>query len=320
MEAQDPDRSQKILVAVDASNFEYVCIFAAASKWERTYPDEAAATLPENVWKADQDDLPELLNIDSFRRTLKFTVQDKLEKIREIITQNHMDEVDMAKDMDVFFAVDGDLSKNFRKQLYPAYKAQRANQRQRFSLKNMRPYIQDVLFKELGLESVFGYKIVSAEGCESDDVIATLMTQYPGYMKRILFSSDHDFLQLKDVVQYDCWGKKLERTIKDVTEGEVTRSEFLKWKIIRGDISDNIKNVFPKYGDKKSWDLVQDEPRLKQMLRESNDAMERFKLNSILIDFRRIPKEYTERMMKVIDAKLAEKKPGDFLLDDCMIV
>lgn len=318
---EEENRSSKVLVVVDASNFEYMCIFASASKWEKSHSDEASLVLKESVWKTDQDNLPELLNFDSYRKVLRYTVQEKLEQIRSIISKNHQGEIDCATGVDVLFAIDGKLEKNFRKKLYPAYKAQREKTRERFNTKNIKPYIQDVVFKELGVENALGYKTIRVEGCESDDIIATVFKNMTGYMTRILFSSDRDFLQIPDVIQYDCWGRKVERRIPNVTEEPVKRSDFLLWKIIRGDQSDNIKNVFPKYGDKKSWTLVEDRDKLREMLRASNDASERFKLNSILIDFRHIPKNYEKRIMEEVEKKMGENSHSDdFTLEGCMVL
>jgi 5'-3' exonuclease len=122
-------------------------------------------------------------------------------------------------------------------------------------------------------------------------------------------------------VQYDCWGKKIERVIHEITEEPVSRKEYLLWKIVRGDASDNIKNVFPKYGDKKSWELIHDMNRLSKMLFEDNGAAERFKLNSTLIDFRHIPKDCIERIEKAVDEKLSESVTnGGFDLEGCMVL
>jgi hypothetical protein len=83
---------------------------------------------------------------------------------------------------------------------------------------------------------------------------------------------------------------------------------------------DNIKGVFPKYGDVKSLKLVNDRDELKRMLNESNDATERFKLNMSLIDFRRIPDDVTNKTLSVIDEKFKEKvEMIDFNLDNCLI-
>lgn len=314
------DRSTRILLVVDSSNFEYMCIHAAARRWEKDHADEAKLVLKE-LWETDQDNLPELLNYDSFRRTLNFVVQDKLELVRAIVSRNHPQEVDFASGMDVVFTIDDRLENNFRKKLYPDYKAQRKKTRQRFQVGTVKAYIHDVVFQNLGLEDVHGYKLVKVEGCESDDLIAAIMNHYTDYMCRILISSDKDFLQLRNVNQYDTWGKKVERTIRDVTDEPMSRSDFLLWKIIRGDASDNIKNVFPKYGDKKCFNLVHNRAKLREMLEESNAAAERYKLNSVLIDFRRIPESCIERIISVVDAKLAEARADeDSLAEDCMVL
>jgi 5'-3' exonuclease len=185
----------------------------------------------------------------------------------------------------------------------------------------MKTYIQNVLFKELGVETALGFKVVAVEGCESDDIIAVIMRKYTDYPCRILFSSDKDFLQLKNVFQYNCWGKRVVRTIPDVVEEEVSRKDFLLWKIIRGDLSDNIKNVFPKYGDKKSWKLVQDRPRLRRLLAEDNGAMERYKLNRSLIDFGRIPEDCVQRIKEALDEKLRDAALADeFMLEGAMVL
>lgn len=313
------DRSSKILVAVDTSNFEYVCIFAAASRWEKLHSDEANGVL-NYPGKTDQDNLPELLNFSSFRRILKFVVQEKLEFIRSIISLNHQSEIDCATDIDFIFAIDGNITQNFRKLIYPEYKAQRDLTKKRFNIKNLKSYIHDVIFSELGLETSMGYKMIKVENCESDDIIATVMKKYTDYMTRIIISADKDFLQLKDVVQYDCWGKKVEISINGVDD-EIDRKDYLLWKIIRGDLSDNIKNVFPKYGDIKSWKLVKDRDLLKRMLTESNDSVERFKRNSQLIDFRHIPEDYTNKILEIFENKMSEVRNLDeFSLEDCMII
>ena len=164
-----------------------------------------------------------------------------------------------------------------------------------------------------------GDKIIKVENCESDDIIATIMRKYTDYMTRIIISADRDFLQLKDVFQYDCWGKKIEISINGVDD-KIDRKDYLLWKIIRGDLSDNIKNVFPKYGDIKSWKLVKDRELLKRMLTESNDSVERFKRNSQLIDFRHIPEDYTNKILEIFENKMSEVRNLDeFSLEDCLV-
>ena len=313
------DKSSRILLAVDTSNFAYTCLYSAVNKWESEHSDEASVVLKE-TWETDQENPPELLNYDTFRRSLSLVVQDKLSYLNTIVQTKHPDEVSTASGIDVILALDDTLDNSFRKKLYPEYKSQRKMSKVRFKISTVKNYILDVILKELNVETTLGYKIVKVVGCECDDIIATLMINHPEYMCRIIISSDRDFLQLDNVSQYNMWGEKIERTIKDVSETPLTRSDFLLWKIVRGDTSDNIKNVFPRVGDKKSYVLVQDRDMLKQKLSESNDAVERFKLNKQLIDFRNIPEDIRDKALAVIDEKLKESVDSDFNVDNCMII
>ena len=314
------DRSTRILIAVDVSNFAYTCIFSAVKAWKKKHSDEAELTLKDK-WKTDQDDLPDLTRLQSFRRVLNFEVQNRYDLVNGIVSKNHPDMVDCATGVDIVFSFDCILEDNFRKKLYPEYKAQRSRVPQQFDVQSAKRYIQDVIFAELDFERTRGVKFLKVDGCESDDIISTVVNRCQDYMLKVVVSSDRDFLQLKDTFQYNCWGEKIERKITDVTDEPIKRDEFLLWKIIRGDISDNIKNVFPRYGDKKSFDLVRDRDRLRQMLKEDNSATERFQLNMSLIDFRKIPRDIEEKIWKVAEKKLSEvESVTEFSLDECMVI
>ena len=314
------DNSTRILVTVDVSNFDYVCTFSAVKHWRKMYPDDAAIHFRE-PWATDQDNLPDLTNVPSFRRVLRFTVQDRLGFLDQIISKNHQDAVDCATGVDTIFSFDSNLDGNFRKKLYPGYKAQRKLVKKSFDMSAAKRYIQNVIFGELNLEMTRGYKFIKVDGCECDDIIATVMENCNDYMCRIILSSDRDFLQIGNVYQYNCWGEKIERKINHVVDEPMDRDDFLLWKIIRGDQSDNISNVFPKYGDKKSYSLAMDRNRLRQMLLEDNSAVERFKLNMSLIDFRKIPTKVKDKIWKMVSAKMADRtEPLDFTLEGCMVV
>lgn len=295
-------RENRILVAMDVSNFEYVTINAAFNKWRELYPEDSNHILPPK--ETDQNNLPNILNIGSFRKVLSMTTQQKLESLNWIIKNNHQNEIDISEGIDIVCTEDSHINNNFRKQKYPEYKAQRKLVPKSYNVSIIKEYIQDVLFKELEVEEKLGFRIVKVDGCESDDIIAILMKKYDDYMCRILISSDKDFLQLDNIHQYDWWGNKIERKIKNHEDFEMNSKEFLLWKILRGDISDNIKNVFPKYGDVKSYKLVKNKVLLKQMLCESQEAINRYKLNKFLIDFRSIPIDIEEKISKILDEKM----------------
>ena len=93
------------------------------------------------------------------------------------------------------FACGDKLKRNFRLDLYPQYKANRLTVKRNYRLDTIKNYIRNVLYKELKLEEDHGYKFVTVEGAEGDDVIATLMTYFAkDYAASILISSDRDFL------------------------------------------------------------------------------------------------------------------------------
>lgn len=290
----------KILVVCDLSNFCYASIFSAVAKWQEK-SDYASILKPAE--ETDQDDLPNLIAYPDFKKILHKNVQSRLETLDWIVRSNHQDAIDAAPGLDFVFTVDDKLSDNFRKLKVPSYKAQRKLVKRQYDVYAIKNYIQDVILPELDLENS-GYAMVKVDGCESDDIIAVMMERLKGYSLRILISSDHDFLQLKDVVQYDLGGKPVKRVVRG-DDQELNETDFLLWKIIRGDISDNIPSCFERYGDKKSLGLVRDRTKLRKMLKESADARRQFETNKFLIDFRSIPVDLADKIYAEVQKKLA---------------
>lgn len=292
---------QKFLAVIDGSYASYFMLFSAVNEFERKYPDDAAVWI-KPADECDQKNLPDLLNCMTFRRVLKQTVIRRLETIDSILRQNFQDEIDAADQIDIIFAMDDKLSNNFRKELYPEYKAQRALVKRQYQLQPIKDYIVDIVFKELDVENQQGYKLVKVEGAEGDDVIATVLTKFKDkYIGTALIASDHDFLQIPGVREFDLFGKESVRKLGDeIVEAE----DFLLGKILMGDKSDNIKQVFVKCGPKTALKLIKDKPSLKKMLIENQDAASRFKLNKKIISFNEIPTDLSDRIVKKINETL----------------
>ena len=312
----------RVLLVADLSNVIYQAVFSAKNAWEREYPEESS--FMKNRWRTDQENLPNLLNYQNFRRILGRKVQEKVESVVQIARKWHQAEIDSAEGVDFFLSEDDFLSGNFRKRIYPEYKQQRKVALKEFDVSAAIDYARNVVMKDLGLEKTHGCKFVKVKDCESDDVIAVLMGKYRDYMCRILVSSDKDYLQIEGINQYDGWGKKVVPYIKSVKQGALDFAdwkEFLLWKIIRGDPSDNIKGVFKGYGHKKSFLLARDKDRLKAMLKEDLSAAQRFKRNMELIDFRKIPKDMVERIEAVLEEKMSEiKEPESLKAGGCIVL
>lgn len=279
----------------------YFCIFGSVNDFEKNHPAQAAEWLkpPEEV---DQDNLPDLLVCPEYRRTLRSYVMNKLQALEGIARTNFGDEIDSCDQIDVVFACDDKLKRNFRLDLYPQYKANRLTVKRSYRLDTIKDYIRNVLFKELRLEEDHGYRFVQVEGAEGDDVIATLMTHFAkDYAGSILISSDRDFLQLENVREFDLFGKEAKRKLGDE---EVSVEDFLLGKILMGDKSDNISQVLLRCGPKTALSLVKNRDELKKRLVESADAAAKYELNKKIIAFSEIPPELTERIKKAISEAL----------------
>ncbi len=130
-----------------------------------------------------------------------------------------------------------DAGNNWRRQIFPYYKANRRKNREKSELNWTQ------IFDTLGkvreeLKEYFPYRVIQIDGAEADDVIGTLVDKFGNTSEKILImSGDKDFVQLQrymNVKQYDPVQKKW-RTTNDP-------DRFMKEHIIRGDVGDGFPN------------------------------------------------------------------------------
>ena len=299
------DNSNNILVICDLSYFLYFVIFGSTSFFQKKYPQEAAYWI-KPVEEVDQKNLPNLLNCENFKKVLKRYVMKRLETIDQLTKANYQDEIDSADRIDIVFAVDDTLTKNFRKDLYVEYKATRTITPKSYNIYAIKKYITDVIFKELELEKNYDYHMLMVEGAEADDVIACVCKNLAkDYKRTILYASDKDFLQLEGIDQYNLFGQKVEPKLGDKL---ITPKEYLKCKILLGDGSDNIAKVFSGVGPKKALKLVNDPEALKKKLLEDQNARKQFALNKKLISFDEIPEELEKHIVEKASQLLYENE------------
>ena len=292
--------NNKILVVVDQSYFEYYVLFGAVNKFQKRKPDEAR-TLIKAAEDTDQSNLPDLLVSSTFRKILKEMTMKRCEVLDWVLKQNFQDEFDMADQVDIVFAQDDRVSKSFRKDIYPEYKLQRAFAPKSFKTQPIKEYINNVIFKDLDVEARYGYRFVKVDGAEGDDVIATIMKSLDGYMLKILFASDKDFLQIDGIKQFDLSGKEVLRKWGDE---ELSAHDFMMMKLLLGDVSDNIPKVFDKVGPKKALKLIHDKEALKVKLKENQASAKQYKMNKKLICFSEIPKELRDKILEKVNEKV----------------
>lgn len=295
------ETQKKFLICVDGSYFIYTVLFGSARDFIENYSDEAKHWI-KPVEECDQSNLPNLINCDLYRKLLKKFVMKRFESIDNIAQENFQSEIADADVVDIVFAMDDKLTNSFRKSMYPEYKAQRQLVKRQYQLQPIKDYIVNVLFKELDIAEQYGYKVVKVEGAEGDDVIATALTKLKdNYIGMMLIASDHDFLQIDGLREFDLFGKEAQR---DLGGEIVSAKDYLLGKILMGDRSDNIKQVFTRCGPKTALKWTKDKDMLKKVLKEDQSLASRYILNKKMISFDHIPQELSDKIVRAVNESL----------------
>jgi DNA polymerase-1 len=148
---------------------------------------------------------------------------------------------------------DGIGGSNARRNLYPEYKANRNSSRitnhNIFSSKDEESEsINNQISRLIQYLQCLPVTVISIDGLEADDIIGYLANKFQAHdetQKVTIMSADKDFLQLvSDKVHCYSPTKKKIYTPKDVLEEfGVSSSNFLNYKILMGDTSDNIPGI-----------------------------------------------------------------------------
>ena len=158
---------------------------------------------------------------------------------------------------DIVIAIDSPPYK--RAERYPYYKANRP-ERSQASIEELRRTIETLLDD--------GYKIVSCEGYEADDVIATMVNRNE---VDIVYATDKDLLQCCDIVD------PITGDVKTSMSGLGVPQEYvIDYLALVGDSSDNIPGVMG-IGPKKATQLIETFGTVSKILDAANSEPEKFK-------------------------------------------
>lgn len=176
---------------------------------------------------------------------------------------------------------------NFRKQIYPEYKANRTQPKPKY-LEDLRVYSLEKLNAEL-----------APEGLEADDALAINQTN-----ETIICSLDKDLLQVPGKhFSWEINGKGWHRpdTFTDQTELEGLRLFFKQ--CVKGDPSDNVKGI-PGIGEKgadKLLDKCRIEEQMFKAVRKAYDNDVEFIMNaSVLWILRSLDDKWEDRFYAYI--------------------
>ena len=185
-----------------------------------------------------------------------------------------------------------DAGGNWRKQVFPQYKASRKKTRDKSSVDWDEVFRITSMVREEIREN-FPYKVMHIEGCEADDCIAQLVEEtqeFGKYEEVMIVSSDKDFAQLQrypNIKQYSPMGKKF------IVEKNPRTT--LQEHILQGDTSDGVPNVLSP--DNTFTDGLRQTP-LRKKLREKlvedpksqgDEIYRNYLRNKKMIDLRECP-------------------------------
>lgn len=140
--------------------------------------------------------------------------------------------------------------KNFRKELYPEYKAKRAGMPD--DLAEQMPILHELL-------TAMKVTIVEKGGVEADDIIGTISSAFEG--ESYIVSGDRDMFQLVNESVTVLFTKKGVTDVEVVTPASLmanyslTPAQVVEYKALRGDTSDNIPGV-KGVGEKTAMQLL----------------------------------------------------------------
>ena len=134
-----------------------------------------------------------------------------------------------------------DAANNWRRSVFPQYKASRKKNRQESTFDWNEAFRLLNLVREEIAEN-FPYKVIKVDKCEADDVIGTIVasksTVQFNVEKIMIVSSDRDFLQLQRFPNVKQFSPLLKKELK-----ENNARYYLFNHIIRGDKGDGVPNI-----------------------------------------------------------------------------
>lgn len=198
----------------------------------------------------------------------------------------------------VIIVFDGVGGSNGKKYLYPEYKGNRGKTRMtNFSIFSSKEEesesINDQMARLIQYLQCLPISIICIDGIEADDTIGYLankLEKFDATKEITIMSADKDFLQLiSDKVQvYSPVKKKIYKPKDVLEEYKVSSYNFVNYKILMGDASDNLPGVtglgpkkllqlFPQFADEKNVTL-------EEILAEANEKIDKHQLYARIVE------------------------------------
>jgi hypothetical protein len=195
------------------------------------------------------------------------------------------------------FVICCDSPKNWRKESFPEYKANRKKKRETDTTDwtSLFEFLHQMIDD---LRKYFPYKVVKVEGAEADDCIAAIVEHVSitpnAFEKVLVLSGDKDFIQL----QKHSFVKQYSPVLKKFVNGQDPHL-YIKEHILKGDRSDGIPNFLSS--DNTFVDELRQKPLAKKKLVTwvdlepedfcTEEMLRNYQRNKTLIDLDCIPSD-----------------------------
>lgn len=162
----------------------------------------------------------------------------------------------------------------------PSYKANRVIEENDPKFESNKRFFKQVDVVVNLLSKHFPVSVVRHPTSEADDTIANLVSRMSPVSDPVIVSSDTDFIQLLQKHVY----VKLYNPVTKQHVSAPSDYDYLIWKSLRGDKTDNIPGV-PGIGDKTAEKYAKNLDELHILLNENSSAASVFQRNHGLIEF-----------------------------------
>lgn len=207
---------------------------------------------------------------------------------------------------EVILAVDS--KENWRKKIYPEYKAHRKDIREKQDDIDWNMFFSTYEEFVSEVKEFFPFIVLKIKYAEADDIIGVFARDMQ-HKDKVIISADQDYLQLlkyKNVKIWDPTGNRF------LTCDDPDR--YLKVKCLMGDRGDNVMSVKARVGEKTAEKLVDNPELLREMFEDptisytkpdggivtlGDECKEKFKTITALVDLDKTPKVICDAVKKV---------------------
>jgi 5'-3' exonuclease len=209
----------------------------------------------------------------------------------------------------MFLAKDCYRADIWRVQHYPEYKACRSNRNEIISEIFKKTY--NVIIPEL--KEKYNFNLISNDNAEGDDIISIskkyLRKKFPTRII-IIITNDNDYIQLIDeytLIKNQTFqpiiDTRIPQELKSIDD-TVTAKNYLNFKILKGDKSDNIQPIFSRITNKLAFEYINNPDKLMDRVKNDNALLEKYKINNLLINLDMIPKDIQNSVIEKLELLL----------------